>query len=102
MSNYKFTFCSIVVNTRKRIISHAYCNIFLSRKACLVSTEPAPLTVMARTKISTAKSFGAAVPAGEVMRAEPRASSPENVRNLPRYRPGSVGLREIRKFQGLA
>nr|XP_014430454.1 uncharacterized protein LOC102454723 [Pelodiscus sinensis] len=83
----------------KKTESHKYSNCFFS---CFVSELIASHSVkMARTKQTARKSTGGKAPRKQLATKAARKSAPATggVKKPHRYRPGTVALREIRRYQ---
>jgi len=65
------------------------------------ASHPTPSTKMARTKQTARKSTGGKAPRKQLATKAARKSAPATggVKKPHRYRPGTVALREIRKYQ---
>lgn len=66
-----------------------------------IQTNKSPLSTMARTKQTARKSTGGKAPRKQLATKAARKSAPATggVKKPHRYRPGTVALREIRKYQ---
>lgn len=74
----------------------------LTRSLCpLITTTTTPLPAMARTKQTARKSTGGKAPRKQLATKAARKSAPATggVKKPHRYRPGTVALREIRRYQ---
>ncbi len=76
-------------------------------KRVLGNCQPVQIKRMARTKQTARKSTGGKAPRKALATKAARKSAPttggvKNVKKPHRFRPGTVALREIRKFQNLA
>jgi histone H3 len=96
---FRALLCSASIDTRQSTID----NRLVSQKASLAlsSTYQNNNTKMARTKQTARKSTGGKAPRKQLATKAARKSAPATggVKKPHRYRPGTVALREIRRYQ---